>query len=119
MVRQGSNGFTWWADRHAQTIEIAGSETDESGEKPFPEVRRDALLTVDKPRRRGQRGQSAILDRLSGHSKLATFQTENSSSEQPGCWTNGVRFACVGHDESCQCQYGLFSILDFQANSLL
>jgi hypothetical protein len=30
-----SNGFTWWADRHAQTVEIAGSETDESGETAY------------------------------------------------------------------------------------
>jgi hypothetical protein len=29
---KSSNGFIWWADHHAQTIEILGSETDESGE---------------------------------------------------------------------------------------
>jgi hypothetical protein len=30
---KSSNGFTWWADRHAQTVEVVGSETDESGSK--------------------------------------------------------------------------------------
>jgi hypothetical protein len=32
---KSSNGFTWWADHHAQTIEIVGSETDESGETAY------------------------------------------------------------------------------------
>ena len=24
-------GFTWWADRHAQTVEVPGSESDDDG----------------------------------------------------------------------------------------
>jgi hypothetical protein len=28
-------GFTWWADRHAQTIEIVGSENSEDGETAY------------------------------------------------------------------------------------
>jgi hypothetical protein len=24
-------GFTWWADRHAQTVEVTGSESDVDG----------------------------------------------------------------------------------------
>jgi hypothetical protein len=30
-----SNGFTWWADHHAQTIEIVDSETDGSGDTAY------------------------------------------------------------------------------------
>jgi hypothetical protein len=37
-------GFTWWADRHAQTIEIAGSETDEDGETAYLISTRTELL---------------------------------------------------------------------------
>jgi hypothetical protein len=28
-------GFTWWADCHAQTIEIVGSESSEDGETAY------------------------------------------------------------------------------------
>jgi hypothetical protein len=42
-----SNGFTWWADHHAQTIEILNSETDESGETAyFISIRTDLLRNV-------------------------------------------------------------------------
>jgi hypothetical protein len=39
-----SNGFTWWADRHAQTVEIVGSETDESGETAYLIAARTEML---------------------------------------------------------------------------
>src|ERR1700726_2670192 len=39
-----SNGFTWWADRHAQTVEIVGSETDESGETAYLIATRTEML---------------------------------------------------------------------------
>src|SRR6516225_1033945 len=37
-------GFTWWADRHAQTIEIVDSETDEDGETAYLISTRTELL---------------------------------------------------------------------------
>jgi hypothetical protein len=40
-------GFTWWADRHAQTIEIVGSETDEDlGTAYLISVRTDLLRNL-------------------------------------------------------------------------
>src|SRR5271166_4455450 len=41
---QFSKGFTWWADRHAQTVEIVGSETDESGETAYLIATRTDML---------------------------------------------------------------------------
>ena len=37
-------GFTWWADRHAQTIEIVGSESNEDGETAYLISTRTDLL---------------------------------------------------------------------------
>jgi hypothetical protein len=37
-------GFTWWADRHAQTIEIVGSEASEDGETTYLISTRTDLL---------------------------------------------------------------------------
>jgi hypothetical protein len=38
------NGFTWWADRHAQTIEIVSSEASEDGETAYLISTRTDLL---------------------------------------------------------------------------
>jgi hypothetical protein len=37
-------GFTWWADRHAQTIEIVGAETNEDGDTGYLISTRTELL---------------------------------------------------------------------------
>jgi hypothetical protein len=37
-------GFTWWADRHAQTIEIVGTKTSEDGETAYLISTRTELL---------------------------------------------------------------------------
>jgi hypothetical protein len=65
---KSSNGFTWWADRHAQTIEIVGSETDESGETAFlisarTEMLRNLELT--------DRAATAINGLLMGYASMA------------------------------------------------
>jgi hypothetical protein len=40
-------GFTWWADRHAQTIEIVGSESSEDGETAYLiSIRTDLLRNL-------------------------------------------------------------------------
>jgi hypothetical protein len=41
---KSSNGFTWWADHHAQTIEIVGSKIDESGETAYLTSTRTEML---------------------------------------------------------------------------
>lgn len=42
------NGFTWWADKNAQTIEIIGSEQHESGDTAYlVSVRTEFLHNVD------------------------------------------------------------------------
>jgi hypothetical protein len=42
------HGFTWWADRHAQTVEVIGSETDErDGTAYLVSVRTDLLRNLE------------------------------------------------------------------------
>jgi hypothetical protein len=65
---KSSNGFTWWADHHAQTIEIVGSETDESGETAYlistrTEMLRNLELT--------DRAAAAINALLMGYASMA------------------------------------------------
>ena len=46
------NGFRWWADKNAQTIEVIGKETGPDGELGyFVSVRTDLLRSVDLNRR--------------------------------------------------------------------
>jgi len=54
-------GFTWWADRHAQTIEIVGSESSEDGETAYLISTRTDLLRNLKLTDKTAAGINALL----------------------------------------------------------
>jgi hypothetical protein len=56
-----SAGFTWWADRHTQTIQIVGSETNEDGETAYLISIRTELLRKLQLTEQGAAAINALL----------------------------------------------------------
>jgi hypothetical protein len=73
-------GFTWWADRHAQTIEVVGCERNEEGEQAYwVSVQTDFLRNFDMTEK-----ALGVIDRLlMGCASMAGPSLTNTSVQYP------------------------------------